>query len=270
MNKTPNDNFLDDETEEYELVPESELQEGDEVLDEIEGEMEDMEKATTETLKAISEAEKRIEQANLYKAVLNGNLFAKGSARPEIIKIVDKEFKAFVMYRLEVLLGIKNEAGLRPQQAAQMVSPFSQAEITALKAIAARLNKTAPPQQQLAQPMITPIAAESQEQIAPVTQEIEPQGQQTGERMVRRVVKRKTEGQPATTKKARKPRTNNVSAITGEDLGQAQNPARPPVKMPSASMMNAMNAELAEKNARGGVQATHGAMAGVIQNLTKG
>ncbi len=271
MNKTPNENFLEDNEEvEYEEVPESELEEGDEVLEELEDEMNGIENAAQETLKAISEAEKRIEQANLYKAVLNGNLFGKGSARPEIIKIVDKEFKAFVMYRLEVLLGIKAEGGLKgPQQQVQVASPFSPAEIAALKAIAARLNKTAPPQQtqQQAQPVINQIGASQEEDIQPVTQSAP---QQTGERMVRRVVKKTAQAPAQTARKPKKPRTNNVSEITGQDLGQASNPARPPVPMPSATMMNAMNAELAEKNARGGVQATHGAMAGHIQTLVKG
>lgn len=279
MSKTPNNNFLDDEEEiEYEEVPEDEITDADEVLDEVEEEIVQSSRATQQISKAFSEAEKRIEQANLYKAILNSNLFGKGSARPEIIKIVDKEFKEFVMYRLEVLLGIKSEGGVRGAQPVQAALPFNQSEIAALKDIARKLVSRQGPQAaapQVATPTIQPIMGSQEQTIEPVM-EGEDEEQQLANpprqvRMVKRVVSRKVNGQPqAPVKKSRKPRSNNVSEITGQDLSQASNPARPPVPMPSASMMNAMNAEIAEKNARGGMQATGGMLSAHLKNLVKG
>ena len=84
----------------------------------------------------------RIEQAKLYEALLNHQLFAPGSARPEIIKAVRKEFKEFIQFRLEVLLGIKADG--KPghtghAQSIQVKSPFSDEETVALKDIARKL-----------------------------------------------------------------------------------------------------------------------------------
>jgi hypothetical protein len=278
MNKTPNNNFLEEEIE-YEEVPESEISPEDEVLEEIEEEIEVADRVARETMKALTEAESRIEQANLYKAVLNTSLFAKGSARPEIIKRVEKEFKAFVMYRLEVLLGIKAEGGVSgtSQQSAVAVNmPFSQSEVAALKDIARKLvAKQAPPPavQQAAVPVVTPVAAQEQVPVGQVGEEQEEayEEPQRPVRMVKRVVKRTVNGQQqAPAKKPRRPRSNNVSEVTGQDLSQARSEARPPVPMPSASMMNAMNADLAEKNARGGVAATQGALTGHLKTLING
>lgn len=272
MNKTPNNNFLEEEIE-YEEVPETELSPEDEVLEEIEEEIEAADRVTRETMKALTEAESRIEQANLYKAVLNTSLFAKGSARPEIVKRVEKEFKAFVMYRLEVLLGIKAENGVQgsAQQAAPVNLPFSQAEIKALKDIASKLvqrHTPAPAVQQAAVPVITPVSAQENVSVEQVGEEEEEPQQQV--RMVKRVVRRTVNGQQAPAKKVKKPRSNNISEVTGQDLSQARSEVRPPVPMPSASMMNAMNAEQAEKNARGGVQATQGALANHLRAMING
>lgn len=277
MSKTPNQNFLDDEEEiEYEEVPEDEITDADEVLDEVEEEIQSSSRATQQISKAFSEAEKRIEQANLYKAILNSNLFGKGSARPEIIKVVDKEFKEFVMYRLEVLLGIKTEGGVRGAQPVQAALPFNQSEIAALKDIARKLVARQGPTAaapQVATPTIQPIMGNQEQTIEPVTEDQEQEeAPQRQVRMVKRVVSRTRNGQPvqAKPKRAPKPKTNNVSEITGQDLGQASLPERPPVRMPSASMMNAMNAEIAEKNARGGMQATGGMLSAHLKSLVKG
>ena len=273
MNKNVNQNFLEDEEEiEYEEVPEDEITDADEILDEVEEEIQTSRSASQQISKAFSEAEKRIEQANLYKAILNSNLFGKGSARPEIIKIVDKELKEFVMYRLEVLLGIKSEGGVRGAAPAQMQSPFSKNEIAALKDLASKLINRQGPQAapQAATPVITPITGNQEQSIEPVTGEQDEEPPQRQVRMVKRVVSRTQNGQPKPVgKKPRRPKSNNISEVTGEDLSQASNPARPPVPMPSASMMNAMNAEIAEKNARGGMQATGGMLNAHLKNLIK-
>lgn len=276
--RNPNNNFLEEEIE-YEEVPEDQITAADEVLEEIEGEIEEQATQARETMKALSEVEKRIEQANLYKAILNTNLFGPGSARPEIIKVVDREFKEFVMFRMEVLLGVKSE-GQRPGAAAQAKSQFTDVEVTALKDLARRLTTKAPAanptvnQISAPAPSVNQVSATPAPSIQPVQsdtpyQQDEPQKQV---RMVKRVVKRTVNGQPAApapVKNGRR-RSNNISEITGQDLSQAVSQARPPLPMPRQSQINAMNAEQAEKNARGGAQATGGQLANHINALIRG
>lgn len=267
-NRSPNNNFLEEEVE-YEEVPESEITDADEILEDIEQD----DRNNQETMKALSEAEKRIEQANLYKAILNSNLFGPGSARPEIIRTVDKEFKEFVMYRLEVLLGIKQDGQARGSSTQSAKSEFSANQVAALKDLANKLIKRDGPQAAPQPTVVTPV-------IQPVVGNSEPTVQQVGEsaeapqvKMVRRVVKRtniQAPGQPAqpATKQRGRARSNNTSVITGEDLSQAVNPLRPPVKMPSQAHMNAMNAEQAEKNARAKASES-GALATALTTLLK-
>jgi len=264
MNKSVNENFLEEEVE-YEEVPEDQITDADEVLEEIEGEIEEETRQVEEAIAAMSEVEKRIEQANLYKAVLNAQLFAPNSARPEIIRAVDREFKDFVRTRLEVLLGIRPE-GQRPGQ--KTAGQFSDEEVQAIKALVGRLiakgQAQAPANPQINQvqaptPRVTqvqtrqvPVPAVQQVQAAP--QQIETQ--QVAPRMVKRVVSRKVNGQavqskPVASSRSRRPKSNNVATVTGEDLSQAVNPAMPPRKMPSQAQMDMMNANTAARNAGG-------------------
>lgn len=271
MNKTPNNNFLEDEEIEYEEVPEDQITDADEILEELEGEIEAESKASAQTLKALSEAEKRIEQANLYKAILNSSLFAKGSARPEIIKVVDKEFKEFVMFRLEVLLGIKSE-GQRPGQATAVKSPFTDVEVAALKDIARKLAAkqapTAPVHNQVAPtPVINQVAGGQDTSIQQIHGEEQSEPVVTAQKMVKRVVRRTQGGQPVT-KKSSRAKTDNVSAFTGQDLSQARSTVKPPLPMPSNAHMNALNAEQAAKNARA-TGSTSPALATALNTLLK-
>lgn len=242
--KGPNSNFLEDDVE-YEMVPENELTDADIILEEFDEE----DQAAEETLTALTEAESRIEQANLYRAVLNHNLFSPNSARPEIIKRVRREFQEFTLYRLNVLLGITPDKG-RPGAVQQATSVFSQEEITALKAIASRLTKkeqvtkVAPQINQVtaSAPRLNPVEIEDM----PAVQAVQPQ--QTGTRMVKRVKQR-----PAGQQKpgGRRQKSNNTSVITGQDLSQAVSTERPPAKMPSQAHMDMLNAQQADSNARG-------------------
>lgn len=281
-----NDNFL-----------ENDEIEADEIIEETITEIYDEEQAEEEQNEILSEAEKRIEQANLYQALLKHDLFAPGSARPEIIDAVRKEFKGFILSRLELLLGIKQEA---PKQVIQQVqSPFSDAEIQAIKAIAARLVEKGAPQQPAA--VSTPVPAVNTMAVTPQVQQARPAVQTVGapvnaQKTVKTVVTRKIvkqggqtvteqvqqqapQQQAAAPKKSKgRKATGNVSAITGEELSQAvveDNPALRPLAMPSQAMMDLMNAQQADKNARGGspvqgeqaMSASH--IAQIIPVLTK-
>jgi hypothetical protein len=269
-----NNNFLeDDENVEYT----DDESAADEIIEEIEEVIEEEAADAENTASVLNEAVKRIEQANLYKALLDHDLFAPGSARPEVIAAVRKEFKGFILVRLEILLGIKPEAPKAQQTIVQ--SPFSPDEVTALAALAKRMidkkdTNQPTPQVQVVQPP-TPKIQALQTQAAPQVQTIQTQPEpvqpkRVVKRVVRRVV-RKANGElvdaseqvapatPAAKKpRAKRDKTNNTSVFTGEDLGQAQSPERPPMKMPSQAQMDMMNAQQAESNARGASRATQG------------
>lgn len=176
----------------------------------------------------LNEALKRIEQAKLYEALLNHDLFSEDSARPEIIEAVREEMNTFILSRLEVLMGMRTE------ESTVTVSPFSDQEVAALKALAARAlsgpAKTTP-----TAPVINPVAA-------------------AGKTASRGRGKRsQATEQVAVAPVAPPPRekSGNVSTHTGEDYSQAINTARPPLKMPSQMEIDMMHAKQAAQNAKG-------------------
>jgi len=251
----------------------------------------------------LSEAEARIEQANLYQALLKAQLFTQDSARPEIIDAVSKEFKSFIVSRLETLLGIRPEK----QQLAEVVSPFSPEELEALKQLASHMisKKSSQPQAPAAPvkptPTVTPVTRSAPTQqaaparvqsvqarpaqpvqkpaprpAAPVQQQAPPPPQpqaQTevvnGKKIVRRVVRRVVQG--PTQAQAQLPqnapvtdsRNQNVS-IEGVNYAQAVNTLRPPLPMPSQAHIDMMNANTAEANAKGA-----GTVSGLIGKMVK-
>jgi hypothetical protein len=152
-----NDNFLNkhdyDDNQLNQLLQENNYSQN-EIIDDI------VEDSLQETI-VLSEAVKRIEQAKLYETFLKHKLFAEGSARPEIIQIVENELKQFILSRLEILLGIKPEKSTSNQQ---VQSIFTDEEINVLKQLAGRvLQKTT-------QPTINPVQHSSQQNIS-----VEPQ-----------------------------------------------------------------------------------------------
>jgi len=244
----PNNNFLDSDVEE--------------IVEEIEEEVVEETEEAESTASVINEAMKRIEQAKLYEALLNHQLFAPGSARPEIIKSVRKEFKEFIQFRLEVLLGIKPDG--KPGQASQRAaiqSPFSDEETAALKDIARKLvdkNRLVS-----SVPSISAVSAPQpmvQEMPAPPEVRIQlPEAQPaptttTRKTVTRRVVKRNgqvvssedvpspTPAQAPAKPNAPRKKSNNVNQFTGADLSQAVSTIRPPQPMPSQAQMDMLNA----------------------------
>jgi len=195
----------------------------------------------------LSEAIKRIEQAKLYETLLKHQLFGQGSARPEIISAVEKEIKQFILNRLEILLGLKQE---KPPQASatSFASPFSSDQVEALTALADKLlsrkeNET-PSFSAVTQPTVNTVEASSQELNV-----VRPTVNVAYNKPVLNSV---GSGQPAP--KKRRKRSENVSQVVVErrdgtkevidqDYSQAINPKSPPVRMPSQSQMDQMNAQ---------------------------
>jgi hypothetical protein len=265
-----NNNFLEEEYEEIDSGLEEVVEE---IVEEYEEDVSDSQQASS----VINEAMKRIEQANLYKALLDHQLFSPGSARPEIIAIVRKEFKTFILSRLEILLGIKQEANVQLESSLKAKSAFDDGEVEALKAIAKRLSSKQPTSSptinsvEARTPQIQPLETKTVPQI----QEVQPQT--VSRKVIRRVVKRQPEQsqiqpQPQTQAQAvrgRKKRSDNTSVFTGQDLSQAINEAKPPMKMPSQMEIDMLNARQAEMNARGGATAGVGAAITQILNPKK-
>jgi len=82
----------------------------------------------------IYNARLRLEQARLYELLINHNLFEGVAADEQAVDNVQKELKDFIIFRLEILLGLKKP---KPQAIVQAVeSPFNDVEVDFLKQLA--------------------------------------------------------------------------------------------------------------------------------------
>lgn len=145
-----NGNFLDQETGEQESQSELDSS-ADQVLDEAYQE--------AETNSVVNKALERIEQAQLYKTLLEHDLFAPGSARDDIQQAVQDEIRAFVLERLEILVGLRSE-GQKAVQVVKAEIPFSQDQVNALQALADRMIKKDPQTARPATPQLMQVAAQ--------------------------------------------------------------------------------------------------------------
>lgn len=240
MKKNVNNNFLEEEIEYVDDDSTDEFVE--ELVEEVEEEADEVDQASS----VINEAMKRIEQANLYKALLNHQLFAPGSARPEIIVAVRREFKQFILSRLEVLLGIKPEAVQSPSKATR--SDFSDEELSAMKGIARRLIEK---DKASASPSVVPVNVPQPkvQALEASIRDYEAEEQAPVKRVVRRVVKKARQPESAPKTASRRKKSANLSS-TGEDLSQAVAVERPPLGMPSIETMNLMALQQASSNQR--------------------
>jgi len=102
-----------------------------------------MEHIGTETEQSIlSDAELRLEQAQLYQMLLKADLFGNVQANLGAVDNVQREIKAFILQRLEILLGMRQQAqNIQQQQIVQVQSPFNELEVRALKDIAFKLTQ---------------------------------------------------------------------------------------------------------------------------------
>lgn len=142
-------NIWDDESvSEYELIAEDakeaeEMAEAhasvppiteasDEVLEEIAEES--AFKLNKKESNVIFNARLRLEQAKLYEMLINHNLFDGVDASPDAINNVQNELKAYIVKRLEILLGLR-EPVVRVETAVAEL-PFNDIEIDFLKQLA--------------------------------------------------------------------------------------------------------------------------------------
>jgi hypothetical protein len=190
------------------------------------------------------EAVKRIEQAKLYEALLNHNLFGEGSGRPELVAIVQKEIRDFVISRLENLLGI---APSNPKPEVNTFSHFSEEEVGVLKLLAGRaIEKT---KSRLSpEPVVSPVASPPSQVPVSQTSVSHPTVKQA---QVRQAAKPPISADKPVRKVIRKQRSQNIGEKTGQDrsqpIGDPQLAARR-LPMPSAEQMNQLAAAQAASN----------------------
>lgn len=111
-------------------------EEYDETVDDVLADMEEQQTEERETLSEMSEALFRMEQASLYKSLLEHSFFGANSASPHIQQAVESELREFVSGRFKVLLGMT-----APVVQPAYISPFTDDEIEALKLLAGRITK---------------------------------------------------------------------------------------------------------------------------------
>lgn len=95
---------------------------------------------TEEQEDLLSQADNRLEKANLYRMLLNHNLFGDVDCSPAIVTEVQEELKKIILDKLEVLLGIKAEQQNEETQFS-VALPFNDLQIEALTLWADKLTK---------------------------------------------------------------------------------------------------------------------------------
>lgn len=180
--------------------------------------------ATNELL--LSEAVRRIEQAKLYEALLKNRLFEFDSNNSEIVAIVEKEIKTFILSRLEVLLGIKPSN--KETDSRMFTQVFTSEEISVLKQLANKFLEKHTVRQ--SEPAINPVPVKNLNKPAPVKT-----GKQSGSK----------NNNQSNSQQTIKRRSNNVSEVTGQDYSQAvPDPSLgiKPMPMPTQEQMNQLAA----------------------------
>jgi hypothetical protein len=87
----------------------------------------------------VYQARLRLEQARLYDMLINHNIFEGVQANPDAISIVQDELKAYILERLQILLGIRKEVKIQEREE----SKFNDVEADFLKQLAYKGTKGA-------------------------------------------------------------------------------------------------------------------------------
>jgi hypothetical protein len=188
---------------------------------------------------SLMEAIKRIEQAKLYESLIKHDFFAPGSARPEIQDKVTNEIRAFILERLQELVGMK-----APKQTINqnIQSPFDEDEIFALKEIAGKLIKKSQGQPQIqTSPQVNRYVDMSTESMVVQTRPASPTVNQVKAQPQAQQAKPKSQA-PKQPVRAQAPAAEEPRPEGGIYKPQAVSKVVPPKKMPSQVEMNAMNA----------------------------
>lgn len=127
-----------------------------------------------EEMDVVGEAMVRLEQARLYDMLIKHNLFEGVQANPTALKNVQDELKAYIVERLQILLGIKSEQPQAPTSM-RVELPFNKLEIQALKDLAHKLTKGATDNIKEKE-TVEAVAETAPQTIKPLSQARKPQG----------------------------------------------------------------------------------------------
>lgn len=128
----------EDELQEEQVSEEEQDYSIDEVVEQLTKSSEERE------TRIISSARSKLEQARLYEILINHKIFNGVDSDDEIVSIVETEIKEFILDRLEILLGMKEDSRLQKQESVSYESPFSDDEVSVLKILAAKVSGNAP------------------------------------------------------------------------------------------------------------------------------
>ncbi len=95
---------------------------------------------TEEQAGLLDQADSRLEKANLYRMLLNHDLFGDVDCSPSIVNEVQEELKNIILEKLEVLLGMRAEEQKQETEFA-IDLPFNALQVEALKVWADKLTK---------------------------------------------------------------------------------------------------------------------------------
>lgn len=99
------------------------------------------EEADFDIQEVLNNANLRLEQGRLYQMIMSSNIFGETDADPQAIKNVQREIVKFAKERMEIMLGMRQEAA--KEQPVIVSSPFNDLEVLTLKTIAAQMSKGA-------------------------------------------------------------------------------------------------------------------------------
>jgi hypothetical protein len=124
---------------------ETDEEESESFEEEVETHEEDSQEDLETDLQVLKDASLRLEQGNLYKMLLKHDLFEGVDADPRAIANVQRELRAFIRERLEVLVGLKPDPKIAPKKV-EVQLPFSDLEIQLLKEFLGKVTGKIEPQ----------------------------------------------------------------------------------------------------------------------------
>lgn len=245
------------ETEEYNTEEYDTSSEVDELLEEVSNKKPGYSLSKQEK-NVVTEAMLRLEQARLYEMLLKHNFFDGVRLNPVAKQNVEQELKKFILDRLEILLGIKQDVQPIVSSEVTVDLPFNSIEIEFLKALAykgtngASISSEPVQAQATIKPMIKSLPKQKSQQEGlkplvqskptvkkqplknqPVSQPVrQPEKKQTLEKQQQNVVQN---NKTNTTKK----KSKTLEEIAKEDLERMRN--RKPVHEMTAKELMAAN-----------------------------
>jgi hypothetical protein len=102
----------------------------------------------------LNDASLRLEQGNLYKMVMNSDLFANSGYDEKAVSNVTREIRNFAKERMEIMLGMRQEVSKEASFPAGAF-PFNALEVEVLKMLASTATKGASQEAEPFQPLAT-------------------------------------------------------------------------------------------------------------------